>query len=397
MNPLYWKPASWRNLVLCGVLGVLCAGAMARAEDELVTAPGKAWAPGSYAQVKDSAGLALKPKKGAAVKVPVGARVRVDAAAGKGRFRITYQGQQGEARADQLQPVQAPELPGTLLEAVTQLSSEAAVLSPGSDVAIAVRNLKTGEYAGVGDDEPHVSASSAKVLWVAAAMKRVGAAKVAPHAEAIFRRSDNLESGAVIDLIGPDAVNEYFQELELKHTALTSWGFGKPRKATNSPKELGDDNYFTAADVVDFLTRLDKGQLFGAKDTETLRHWLTLTPRTGCGGWMGALLPEPARASLMHKAGWLPPGCCSDDTTYNTLTEIGIVQVPGGDRYAVAVLARHAKDYWRKQAPFVERASCVLYRVVSKDGTLSCHDAQGMLNPATFGLPESAPVPKDCD
>jgi beta-lactamase class A len=388
----------WPSLVLGVLLGVLAPLAPARAQDAALTGQAAVpWAPGSYAQVKDSGGLTLQPKKGAAVKVPSGARVRVDAGAGKGLYRVTYAGQQGVARGAQLVPVQALELPGTLLEAVTQLSSEAATLSPGTDVAIAVRNLSTGEYAGVGDEDPHVSASSAKLLWVAAAMKRVGRAKVAPHAEAIFRRSDNLEAGAVIDLIGPDAVNQYFQELGLKHTALTSWGYGKPRKATNSPNEMDGDNYFTAGDVVDFLTRLDKGQLMGVQDTAALRRWLTLTPRNGCGGWMGELLPEPARASLMHKAGWLPPGCCSDDSKYGTLTEVGLVQVPGGDRYAVAVLARHGKDYWRKQAPFVERASCVLYRVVSKDGTLSCHDAQGSLDEATFGLPESTPVPKDCD
>jgi beta-lactamase class A len=382
---------------LLGLLGHLVLLEEARAEDVVRAEPGTPWAAGSYAQVKDAAGLVLRPGRGATVKVPTGARVRVDGVAGKGRYRITYAGQQGEARAAQLQPAPTPELPTTLLEAVTQLSTEAAELSPGTEVAIAVRNLKTGEYAGVGDEVPHASASSAKLLWVAAAIKRAGMAKVAPHAEAIFRRSDNFASGAVIDLIGPNAVNEYYEELGLKHSALTSWGYGKPRKATNSPQELGDDNYFTAADAVDFLARLDKGELFGAKDTAALRRWLTLTPRNGCGGWMGALLPAPARASLLHKAGWLPPGCCSDDAVYNTLTEIGIVQVPGGDRYAVALLARRGKDYWRKQAPFVERASCVLYRVVSKDGTLSCHDAQGTLDPDTFGVPALTPVPTDCD
>ena len=94
---------------------------------------------------------------------------------------------------------------------------------------------------------------------------------------------------------------------------------------------------------------------------------------------------------------FLYTGCCSDDATYNTLTEVGVVQVPGGDRYAVALLARRGSDYWRRQAPFIERASCVLYRTVSQDATLSCHEIGGVLEPASFGLPASAPVPKDCD
>ncbi|HEX8441083.1 serine hydrolase [Archangium sp.] len=293
------------------------------------------------------------------------------------------------------EPVAAPA--PALAEVVTRLSTEAALLTPGSDVAIAVRNLRTGEYAGVGDEVPHVSASAAKVLWVAAALARVGSEKVAPHAEPIFRASDNVASGEVIDLIGANAVNDWYRELGLKHTALTRWRYGTPRTATNSPRELGDNNYFTARDVVDVLSRLDKGELLGTAETQALRQWMTLTPRTGCGGWMGALLPEAARATLMHKAGWLPPGCCSDDAVYNTLTEVGVVQVPGGDRYAVALLARRGKDYWRRQAPFVERASCVLYRAISGDATLSCHDAGGVVEPASFGLPASAPVPLDCD
>ena len=382
--------------VLCVVLGAVLPVHPALAEDVLRDEARAPWSPGSYAQVKDGAKVTVSAGRGAPVKVPAGARVRVDEGSGKGRYRITYAGLKGVARVEQLVPAAAPELPGSLLEAVTQLSSEASELSPGTEVAIAVRNLRTGEYAGVGDEVPHVSASSAKVLWVAAAIKRAGIAKVAPHADAIFRHSDNLASGAVIDLIGPDAVNDYYRELGLKHTALTSWGFGKPRKATNSPNEMDGNNYFTASDVVDFLARLDKGELLGAKDTATLKRWLVLTPRAGCGGWMGTLLPEPARSTLWHKAGWLPPGCCSSDEKYNTLTEIGIVQVPGGDRYAVALLARRGKDYWRRQVPFIERASCVLYRTVSKDATLSCHDAQGMLDTASFGIAESAPVDDKC-
>lgn len=301
------------------------------------------------------------------------------------------------AREVRPEPVAAPSRP-TLQQAVSQLAAEAALLSPGSDVAIAVRNLRTGEYAGVADEVPHVSASAAKVLWVAAALARVGTDKVAPHAEPIFRTSDNLASGQVIDLIGPDAVNDWYRELGLKHTALTRWRYGNPKRvATNSPRELGDDNYFTARDMVDVLSRMDRGELLGGPETQALRQWMTLTPRTGCGGWMGALLPQAAQATLLHKAGWLPPGCCSDDATYNTLTEVGVVQVPGGERYAVALLARRGSDYWRRQAPFIERASCVLYRTVSQDATLSCHEVGGVLEPASFGLPESAPVPQDCD
>ena len=282
-------------------------------------------------------------------------------------------------------PHPRPELPS--LDAVLKgLAVEVASLSPRTDLAIAVRDLTTGEYAGVNDEVLHSSASAAKVFWVAAAMKGAGTEAVAPHADPIFRHSDNMETGAVIDLIGPNAVNEFLFAAGLKHTALYSWGFGKPRKATNSPKEFGLDNYFTAKDSVDFLTRFDHGELLPPAQTEQLREWMKLSPRQGCGGWLLTRLPLKVREQGMHKGGWLPPGCCSSEELYNTLTEIGLVQVPRGHRYAVAILARRGKDFWGSQAPFVERASCLIYRTVSQDPTLDCRFE-----------PRLSEAPADCD
>lgn len=283
------------------------------------------------------------------------------------------------------------------LQAVVDgLVEEAARLTPGTDVAIAVRDLRTGEYAAAGATVHHVSASSAKVLWVAAALKGVGLEQVAPHAEPIFRTSDNEASGAVIDLIGPDAVNDYYRAIGLQGTALTRWNYGRPRKVTNSPRAMGNDNYFTAADAVDFLARLHRGELLPQSSTSKLLEWMKLTPRAGCGGWLGTMLPPAARDSLRHKAGWLPPGCCSDDSRYNTLNDVGLVELPGGGRYAVALLAQRGPD-WPRQAFFVERASCVLYRALSGEPGLDCGEAlarQG--GPAPVQTDGGPPPDYDC-
>ena len=56
------------------------------------------------------------------------------------------------------------------------------------------------------------------------------------------------------------------------------------------------------------------------------------------------------------------------------MNDVGIVHVPGCDRYAIAILARHGNDYWGAQARFVERASCVVYRTIARDTTLGCND-----------------------
>ncbi|CAM4051188.1 serine hydrolase [Corallococcus exiguus] len=287
----------------------------------------------------------------------------------------------------------------SLKAVVESLAGEATRLSPGTDLSLAVMDLRTGETASVSGLEPHISASSAKVFWVAAALGQRDLATVAPLAEKVFRTSDNEASGEVIDLVGgPDAINVYLRGLGLGHTALTKWNYGRERWATNSPRVMGRDNYFCADDMVSFLARLDRRELLEPEPTARLLKWMELTPRDGCGGWLGTRLPASARASLQHKGGWLPPGCCGDDARYNVLNEVGLVTLPDGGRYAVAILASRGPD-WPKQAFFVERASCVLYRHLAKDAALDCGEAVARDGgPAPVVLEPGAPAPNyDCE
>ncbi|RKH37289.1 serine hydrolase [Corallococcus sicarius] len=282
---------------------------------------------------------------------------------------------------------------------VDALASEAAQLSPGTDLALAVTDLRTGESASFKGLEPHISASSAKVFWVAAALGKRELEEVAPLAEKVFRTSDNEASGEIIDLVGgPDSINRFLHEFGLEHSALTKWNYGKPRQATNSPRAMQNDNYFCANDAVSFLRSVDQRMLLGRERGAQLMKWMELTPREGCGGWLGTRLPPSARASLQHKGGWLPPGCCSDDARYNVLNEMGYVTLPDGGRYAVAILTSRGPD-WPRQAFVVERASCVLYRYLSKDPTLDCGDALAKAGgPAPVVLAPGAPAPNyDCE
>lgn len=299
-----------------------------------------------------------------------GARVRVRGDGQNGFVPVTYGDRSGWAFAEYLKAVGPTDRTSrrSLGDTVRALVDEAGERSPGTELGIAVRNLSTGEYAGAGDDVRHVSASSAKVLWVAAAIHAgAGVSDIAPG---IFRDSDNHLSGVAIDRAGGlDAVNEFYAKAAgMERSLAANWSFGK-RRVASTQGELGGDNYFTAKDVVTFLSRLESRALLGDR-TDELRTYMTWSPRSGYGGWVGALLPEAARAKAMHKAGWLPP---PDYAAYSTLNEVAVVQVPGGHRYAVALLARHGRDYAR-QARFVERASCVVYRTVAGDGSLACRD-----------------------
>lgn len=303
------------------------------------------------------------------VLMHAGDRVRVRGPE-EGTFTpVTFGEIQGWAATRYLRAV-APIAIGSLADAVAQIAAEAPRRSPGTELGIAVMNLTTGEYAGSNDEERHVSASSAKVLWVAAAMH--AGADVSDIAPAIFRDSNNELSGTAIDRAGgPDAVNAFLWNVAgMERTLLARWSFGGVRRVATEQGQLGGDNYFTARDLMTFMSRLDKGDLVGDR-TEELRGYMKLAPDTGVGGWIPALLPPAVRPEVMHKAGWLPP---PDYAEYSTMNDVGIVQVPGGDRYAIALLAREGTDYWGAQARFVQRASCVVYRTVARDRTLGCND-----------------------
>jgi beta-lactamase class A len=296
--------------------------------------------------------------------MPNGSRVHIRGEDQQNGFvPVTFAGIDGWAYAEYLEPVAAVQLE-SLGDALNGLAAEVSARSPGTEIALAVENLTTGEYQAVADDVRHVSASSPKLIWVAAALN--AGADVSDIASGIFRNSDNELSGIAIDRAGGmNAVNEYYWANQMDHSCVMSWVDG--RASTNVSNPVFPYNYFTAHDAVTYLTRLDQGAALGPAPTQTLQTYLTWSPRTGYGGWLGTLLPAPAQATMLHKAGWIP------GEGLNTLNEIGIVQVPGGERYAVAILMRQADDY-NRQISFMERASCVIYRTISKDGSLGCRD-----------------------
>ena len=299
-----------------------------------------------------------------------GERVHVRGGNQNGFVPVTYAGTDGWAFEEYLSAAGAlvNVALGSLADAVAQLANEAPVSSPGTELGIAVLNLSTGEYAGAGDDVRHVSASSAKVMWVAAAMRAgAGVGDIAPG---IFQNSDNHLSGTAIDRAGGiDAVNDFYWDVAGMDRSITAnWSFG-PRRVAREQGLLGGDNYFTPRNVITFMTKLENSELLGDR-TDELRTYMTWSPRSGYGGWMGTLLPAGARASMMHKAGWLPTDAYPD---YGTLNDIGIIEVPGGARYAIALLAHHASNY-SAEARMVERASCVVYRTIAEDASLGCRD-----------------------
>ena len=361
----------WRLSLLAPIVGSLLvsvAGCAAPAGDDVGTSEAR-FSEGEAEVNTDGLNLREGPSTGTRVLAVMarGARVLVRGEGQDGFVPVTFGDAQGWAWSEYLTPVRPVQI-DSLAVAVNALAAEAPQRSPGTDIAIAVQNLSTGEYAGAGDVERHVSASSAKAIWVAAALH--AGADLSDIARPIFKDSNNELSGTAIDRAGGcDAVNEFaWNAVGMDRTLLANWFAG--RRSSNQG-QLGGDNYFTAKDNVLFLTRLDRGEILDSGKKDQLETWMTWSPRSGYGGWLGTLLPEAARASMMHKAGWLPRESYPE---YATMNELGIVQVPGGDRYAVSILARYGADYWGKQQSFLERASCVIYRSIAKDRSLGCRD-----------------------
>jgi beta-lactamase class A len=244
------------------------------------------------------------------------------------------------------------------------LGPQCGAFSPGTSCSLSVRDVDTGEVASYRGGQAYISASAVKAVWVAAALQETSVDTVAPLVEPVFARSDNYVSGRVIDLLSsPDRINAFmWNDVGMRGSSYCQWGFGGvPRVASNCNYMLGGDNFFTSDDGALFMEGIAKGTVLGAEKSAALLEWMKLSPRAGYGGWMGSRLPDEARASMAHKAGWLPP------PGSRITNEIGLVTVPGGHRYAVGMAMEGGYDYDGQQLPMMEYASCVIYHAVAKD------------------------------
>lgn len=271
-------------------------------------------------------------------------------------------------------PVDAsvPDAPSSvyLQSVLDRLGAECATYSPGTRCGLAVTDLTTRETALFQGTKKFVSASSPKAVWVAAALASRGIAAVEPEASEIFVHSDDYASGRVVLLLSPgdpvaaaNRINTFmWNDVGMSDSAFCTWAYGL--KAINCPHALGEDNYFTARDALTFLVKLNDRSLLSPEATMALLKWMTWSPRTGWGGWIGSQLPASVRATIHHKAGWLAPEVFAG---YSVTHEIGIVDLGGGGAYAMATLMSGGTNYYGRQGPMMEYASCVIFHAVTRD------------------------------
>jgi len=263
---------------------------------------------------------------------------------------------------------------GTLGDLLFEIVRIAGAWNPQGRASIAVVTSDGGLH-GVNEDRQHPPASAVKALWTAAALDLRTPDAVAHLAAATLERSDNYAAGEVIDLAGIDAVADWTRDAAgLADTRLACWNYGRMRLARSALEGGGCGNRTTAADLALLYARLHGNGLLDPERTATLIAWLQDSPRgststVSVGGALLARLPPAAAAVATHKAGWLPPGCCSND--HRLIIDAGGVPLPSGDWFTIAAIADRGRNYDRS-VRWVGYAACRVYRYLAADGAHPC-------------------------
>ena len=144
-------------------LGGLLAAAAGCADEG---APGIATANGAHQTVGgdavvnvDALNFRAGPSRSAEILSVMhsGDHVRIRGETVDGYAPVTFDGRDGWAWEEFLSEVGPAAPPASLPDAIAALAQEVAQRSPRTELAIAVRNLSTDEYAGSADDVQHVS------------------------------------------------------------------------------------------------------------------------------------------------------------------------------------------------------------------------------------------------
>lgn len=232
---------------------------------------------------------------------------------------------------------------------VNRLSGDLAERSPGVTTSVALHTR--GAAANLNSAFVTESASLAKAYWVVAAVASAGIEAVAPHAEPIFLWSDNDAAGRVIDLVGVDAINAFTGNVGMRDTFLAIWvSEGVARVASDRGVQgRPSSNQTTTADALVFLRMLYAGDLLDPGETAAVLEWMTVTndfgdgSRVGLGSVLADSLGSELASEVMHKSGWLPPGCCG--TRGSLVIAMGVVPLQGTAPLFIAVSASGGSDY----------------------------------------------------
>ena len=203
-------------------------------------------------------------------------------------------------------------------------------------------------------------ASSAKWMFLAAALQKQSIKQVDRYAPTVFRTSDNYYAGILIDLAGGiNAVNSFSKSIGIPADTWSTcnWNYRKRRLAKNCSRILGGRNLFSPKGIKIFLKSVYERTLFDdPQKNQYLFDIGKMAPDYGTGGWLTAELPDKVQSKVKHKAGWIPRNAGGK----NTLNSIGFVPVPGGI-YGVGIVMEGGSNYGEAQK-YMQELSKKIYR-----------------------------------
>ncbi|TAM87978.1 serine hydrolase, partial [bacterium] len=250
--------------------------------------------------------------------------------------------------------------------------------APG-DVAVAVRDLRTGEVVGYNAHASLPAASTIKVPVMVEVFRQMEAGAFALDRDVsltsadrdggwgdladapanshytvrrllwlMITQSDNTAANMLIRLVGRAHVNETMHALGLGNTSLSDYirSYGDIRSIRT-----------TASDMVRLMAMIAHGQLV---DEWSCGEMLQIM----AGQHINTLLPEPLPADVLvaHKTGSL----------HDTLNDVGVVYLAGAP-YAIAVMTTHLASLDSGRA-FIHAVSSLTFKQIS---TLAAQRADG--------------------
>jgi hypothetical protein len=148
---------------------------------------------------------------------------------------------------------------------------------PG-DVAVAVRDLQTGQDYAIAGDRPHKAASTIKLFMISAALDRIDDGlppstieAIQPFVDETFRISTDEPTGEILTMMGDgdqqlggELVNAHLADLGMADSRVVHWfGFDDPAGVDDAAPIHGN-NRFTALDCVHGLEAIRTGRTYDA-------------------------------------------------------------------------------------------------------------------------------------
>ena len=152
--------------------------------------------------------------------------------------------------------------------------------------------------------------------------------------------SDNTATNILINLLGIDNLNQWFQDNGLKDTNLSRLMMDM------ASRDKGIENYTTAGDIALILDRFYNGKFIGSKVSSECTE---IMKKQKTKNRIPAKLPQDT--NIAHKTG-LERGICHD---------AGIVFTPKGD-FLICVLTRHEYSNSHRSRELISNIAYVVYK-----------------------------------